>query len=156
MRRNVPFLILLFLFCGSLVLGYMTTANYISASRATHGLKIELASLSLDLGEQTKTTLTFTVLNPSTLDVTLNRFSFSLYVNGRFVGVYDYLKKTDFVPGKNTLTVVADIHPLYARDIYEEKKQDTLLWFINGRAVVALPYRDFYFLLDVREYFAGG
>lgn len=156
MRRNVPFIILLFLFCVSLTLGYMTTVNYISASRATHGLKIELASLTLDLGEHTKATLIFTISNPSTLNVTLNRFSFSLYVNGRFVGVYDYLKKTDFAPGKSTLSVVADIHPLYARDIYEEKKQDTLLWFINGRAVVALPYRDFYFLLDVREYFTGG
>ncbi len=102
-KKDLAFLTLAALFAASCAAGALTTSNYVNASRATHGLKITLDELGLDLGERASATLTFIVTNPSSLEVTLNRFSFSLYVNGRFVGVYDHLKKTRFSPGTNTL-----------------------------------------------------
>jgi len=130
---------------------YSTTYGYVQATRATHELGGDL--IGLEIKDEDVVSLTFNFTNTSTLDIYLQRIAFNLYANGRFLGNYDMREKTLLPPGQTTITVTAEIHPLYMEGLRVEKQfSENLIWYTLGGAVIELPFKEMTITIDIKGY----
>jgi hypothetical protein len=76
------------LFCGAVALFALVrdVSGYIRSIESARGLSLEIANLEFTDDDNPRITIRFDVRNDSPLDMKIERFGFSLYLNGERVG----------------------------------------------------------------------
>ena len=81
----VPILLAILALVSAVSIG-LTAANYSEGMGAAGSLSLELHDLQLKGGDEPEVAITFHLENHALLNIELERFNFSVYLNGEFVG----------------------------------------------------------------------
>jgi hypothetical protein len=135
----------------------LTATNYLEGMGAAGDLRFELSDLELKEGDAPEVVITFHLENQSPLEIELEKFHFSLYLNGEFVGSNYEPFTAKILTGLEEVVMRFRIplQPFYIQHVERAREEKDFSWFLTGRAKLVLPFREDVVWLNLRESWSG-
>ena len=134
-----------------------SAVNYMRGMNAISDVRLNLSNLKLIEEGESEIHIAFHMKNTSPINVRLETFHFSLYLNGQFVGS-NYEPFTEIVlAGLEDITMdfIIPIQPFYQQFISQAHQTDGFSWSARGRAKLLLPFRDRVIWMNINEPWSG-
>ena len=152
----VPILLVILALVSAVSIG-LTTTSYLEGMGAAGSLSLELSDLQLKEGDEPEVAITFHLENHSLLNIELERFNFSVYLSGEFVGSnYEpFTAKTLEGLEKVVMRFRIPLKPFYIQYVERAQQENRFSWSISGRVKLVLPFREDVVWLNLRESWSG-